>query len=85
MFRNDPRDLAHILGLMQKEAIERCNFDQTAAKREFAQSLSYDRRFDSFDYGRLIERVNEARTCGRTLDLDDPYLQRGGNKRPGSW
>jgi hypothetical protein len=85
MYSNDPRDMAATLSLMHKEAVVKSNFDQNEAKNRFAQFLFYDKRFDGFDHGRLIERVNEARSNGRTLDLDDPWLQRGGVKRPGSW
>jgi hypothetical protein len=82
VFSDDPRDLARTLGAMEKEARERCNFDQIEARQRFAEYLSHDARFRDYDPNRLIERVMEARSCGRSLDLDDPFLQRGGSKRP---
>ncbi|MGA8697162.1 MAG: hypothetical protein WB689_25655 [Xanthobacteraceae bacterium] len=82
VFGDDPRDLAKTLGEMERTARERCNFNQVEARQRFAEYLSHDARFREYDPGRLIERVMEARSCGRTLDLDDPYLQRGGQKRP---
>jgi hypothetical protein len=82
MFSDDPRDLAKTLGEMEREARVRSNFNQPDAKETMKRWLSSDRRFDTFDADRLIERTLEARSCGRTLDLDDPFLQRGGNKRP---
>jgi hypothetical protein len=82
MFGSDDRELALTLGAMEKEARERCNFNQVESRQRFREYLSHDARFASFDPDRLAERVMEARSCGRTLDLDDPYLQRGGQKRP---
>jgi hypothetical protein len=81
MFGRDARELALTLGAMEKEARERCNWDQTESRRRFAEYLSHDARFQDYDPHRLVERVMEARSCGRSLDLDDPWL-RGGGKRP---
>jgi hypothetical protein len=75
MFGNDPKDLARTLGAMEREAREACNFDQIAAKGKFREYLSRDYRFTEFDHDRLVSRVMEARSCGRTLDLDDPLPQ----------
>jgi hypothetical protein len=82
MFSDDPRDLAPTLGEMEKEARVSSDFNQLDAKEKMREFLSRDTRFARFDHPRLIERVMEARSCGRTLDLDDPFLQRGGTKRP---
>jgi hypothetical protein len=82
MFGDDPRELALTPGAMEKEARERCNFNQTESRQRFREYLSHDRRFAEFDPDRLVERVMEARSNGRTLDLADPFLQRGGSKRP---
>jgi hypothetical protein len=81
MFGDDPRELAITLSQMERAALERSQFNQLAAKDVFRQYVQHDRRFDQYDTDRLIARVQEARSCGRTLDLDDPYL-RGGPKRP---
>ncbi len=85
MFGTDPRDLAQVLGAMEQEARVRSNFSQTEAKEKFREYLGNDARFNGFDHGRLIDRVMEARSCGRTLDLEDPYLQLNGQKRPLDW
>lgn len=85
MFGNDPKELAQILGLMENEARVRSNFNQIEAKEKFKEFLSHDGRFTGYDHGRLIDRVMEARSCGRTLELSDPYLQKNGQKRPLSW
>lgn len=86
MFSKDERDLCATLNQMHKIAIERAHLNQIEAKNIMREYVGRDRRFDAFDADRLIERVHEARSCGRTMDLlDDPYLQRGGQKRPGSF
>ena len=82
MFGTDPKSLAQTLGAMEKESREACNFDQVAAKSVFEEYLRRDIRFAPYDPSKLGERVTEARSCGRTLDLDDPYLRVGGQKRP---
>ncbi len=86
MYGNDERDLCATLSEMHRVAIQRAHWDQTAAKQIMRDYLQVDRRFDQFDPDRLIERIHEARSSGRTMDLaDDPWLRRGGQKRPGAW
>jgi hypothetical protein len=85
MFGTDPRDLARTLGEMDRYAREKSNFSKPEAKEKMREYLSRDARFNGFDYDRLIDRVMESRSCGRVLDLDDPWLKIGGQKRPLSW
>jgi hypothetical protein len=82
MFGDDPRDLARRLGEMERIARDRCCGNQTEARERLRQWVRQDRCFDQFDADRLIERVQEARSNCRTLDLDDPFLRPGGSKRP---
>jgi hypothetical protein len=82
MFDSTDRDLALTLGEMERTARVRSNFDQNEARQRFREYLAHDSRFSSFDHGRLIDRVMEARSNSRTLDLNDPYLHAGGEKRP---
>jgi hypothetical protein len=82
VFSDDPKDLARSLGEMHRLARERCWQNQVEAKETMKGWLQHDRRFDAFDKDRLVERVQEASYNGRTLDLDDPFLRRGGDKRP---
>jgi hypothetical protein len=82
MFGDDPRDLARRLGEMERVSRDRCLGNQIEARDKFRQWVQQDRCFDSFDADRLVARVQEARSNCRSLDLDDPYLQRGGQKRP---
>jgi hypothetical protein len=82
MFDRDPNSLAATLSEMEHRSRIKSNFDQGEAKRKLAEYVGQDRRFDSFDLSRLIERVADCRSNGATLDLDDPFLQRGGERRP---
>jgi hypothetical protein len=82
MYSNDPRDLALSLGEMHRVARDQCLGNMVEARGVVRQYIQNDRRFDWADADRLAARVEEARSCGRSLDLDDPYLQRGGSKRP---
>ena len=84
MYGNDERDLCATLSQMHRIAIERAHWNQNEAKEILKGYVQSDRRFDPFDADRLIERVQEARSNGRTMDLDDPFL-RGKEKRPLSW
>ncbi len=82
MFGTDPKDLARTLGEMENTARVRSNFNQIEAKEKFREFLANDKRFGGFDTDRLINRVSECRSIGAVLDLDDPYLQKNGEKRP---
>ena len=83
MYGHDEKDLCATLSQMHKTAIERANFNQVEAKEILRGYVQADRKFDQFDPDRLIERVHEAKSCGRTMDLtEDTYLRRGGEKRP---
>ena len=86
MYGNDERDLCATLSQMHRTAIERANFNQVEAREILKGYVEMDRRFDAFDPDRLVERIHEAKSCGRTMDLtEDTYLRRGGEKRPLSW
>ena len=82
VYGKDERDLAVTLTRMSDLARERSNFNQHEAKETMAKWLADDRRFDSFDKQRLIERVQDCRYRGAVLDLTDPQLQLGGSPRP---
>jgi hypothetical protein len=82
MFDRDNKDLAATLSWMEAQARERSNFNLVEAKDRMRQWVQNDRRFDSFDHTKLIDRVNQAKRYGAHLDLTDPDLQKGGQKRP---
>ena len=81
MFGTDPKDLAASLTQMHKTAIERLHWDQNEAKKVFREYLAYDGRFRDFDHEAPINRVQECRSNGAVLYLDDPRLK-GGEARP---
>jgi hypothetical protein len=86
MYGNDERDLCASLSEMHRVAIQKANFNQVEAKEILKSYVGMDRRFDQFDPDRLVERIQECRSNGRTADLfDDPWLRRGGERRPLSW
>jgi hypothetical protein len=82
MFSDDPRDLARSLSEMHRVARDACLGNMVEARGKVRQYIQNDRRFDWADADRLAARIEEARSNGRSLDLADPFLQRGGQKRP---
>jgi hypothetical protein len=85
MFKNDPVHIAQTLTHMDAIARRQTNFDQSAAKEVMKQFMARDRRFDGYDHQRVVDRVFEAKQSGAVFDVDDPYLRKGGQKRPLSW
>jgi hypothetical protein len=78
MFGDSDRDLANFLTMAEREAINRCHFNQTAALEELTRIIDQDRRFDHLDSTRLAQRVTDCRRSGRVLDLSEPELRPGG-------
>jgi hypothetical protein len=86
MYGDSERDLCATLWQMHKTAVERANCNQIEAREILRGYVQTDRRFDEFDPDRLVKRIEECRSCGRTADLfSDPYLRRNGEKRPLNW
>jgi hypothetical protein len=83
MYRDDPRDKVATLSDMWSRALQFSNFDQNAAKEKVREWTQNDRRFDSNDHQRLVDRVQLSRSNGAVLDLSDPQLLKGGQPRPG--
>jgi hypothetical protein len=82
MFGDDNRHLTETLGHMITEAFQVCRANQTEAHQKLAEWIRRDRRFDHHDAQRLADRARECGQSGRRLDFDDPYLRKGGQKRP---
>lgn len=82
MYSNDPKDLALSLRSMAQTAMAKTNANQVEARSLMRQYLAGDRRFDTYDHGRLVERVWDARGVPSLYKIEDPYLQRGGERRP---
>jgi hypothetical protein len=81
MYGDSPRDLIRTLGTMAETALERSQQNKIAARDLMREYLERDRRFDPYDKDRLVRRVEECRSCGAKLDLEDPRLK-GGEARP---
>jgi hypothetical protein len=82
MFSNDPHDLTSTLSAMDREARIKANFNQYEARDLVASWIKQDARFSGYDSQRLAHRVQQCKSNGAVLDLDDPYLRRGGEPRP---
>ena len=82
MFEKDERDLCATLSEMENRSRIVTNFDQPAALTKMAAWIKQDRRFDNFDAERLSKRVQECLASGAVLDMSDPYLKKGGERRP---
>jgi hypothetical protein len=85
MFDNKPADMCVTLTEMYRAAYARSNCNRVEAAEKMKEYLAHDTRFNTYDPDRLVARAIECRHNGATLRLDDPYLQRGGQKRPLSW
>jgi hypothetical protein len=81
MFGNTPKDLCATLSEMETVARQRSNFNQIEARNVMSSWIRNDQRFAAFDSDALAKRVVECKSCGASLDLDDPRL-RGGEARP---
>jgi hypothetical protein len=82
MFSNDPRDLTYTLSEMDRQSRIKANANRVEALGIVADWLRQDRRFDGYDHDRLAQRVQDCKSCGAQLDLSDPFLLRGGQRRP---
>ena len=82
MFGSDVKSMTAALAEMQRRALEQANFSQTDARSVMAKWLAHDRRFDEYDQERLVKRVQECIQSAAHLDLDDPFLRKGGERRP---
>jgi hypothetical protein len=76
MFGTDDKSLKSTLAKMQQEALARCNSNHIEAEGAVIEALGRDRRFDSYNHHRLVERVRDAWGRGAQLDLDDPSLKK---------
>ncbi len=79
---NNAKELARTLAEIHGEARRATNFNQIEARQKMAEWIAMDRRFDNYEPSRLLDRVEANRSNGAAWDLDDPWLQRGGQKLP---
>jgi hypothetical protein len=81
MFGTSPRDLCATLSEMERVALERSRFNQIEARDVLKSWIRNDQRFAQYNPDVLAARVQECKSNGAVLDLDDPRL-RGQPARP---
>ncbi|SDK14560.1 MULTISPECIES: hypothetical protein [Bradyrhizobium] len=80
--REDHRDMRVYMGQAHSRAINRHNGSLSEAKKDLAEAIERDRRFDPYDKKRLLDRFSECWGSGQLLDFSDPGLLHGGQSRP---
>ena len=83
MFDDSARDMTAWLAEAERQARIKSNFSQSDAGKKLSRWIEQDSRFDEYDSARLAERVVDCIGHGAVLDLSDPYLTKGGQRRPG--
>jgi hypothetical protein len=81
LYGNDLVNIRHSLGRMVQQSYIDAKCNRNEASQMMRGWLDTDRRFDSYDKSRLLQKVDEAGKSGSRLDLTDPWLF-GGDKRP---
>jgi hypothetical protein len=89
MFDNTEADLKATLKLMAHDAYNRSCANKLDQAETMKKWVSHDARFAEYDPERLVKHFQERTACGGKVELDDPYLRKGGQERPcqtrGSW
>lgn len=89
MFSDSEDDLKATLRLMRHDSYNRCNANKVDAAESMKSWVAADPRFAQFDPERLVKHFQERTDCGGKVELDDPFLRKGGQQRPcqtrGSW
>lgn len=78
----DKPPIAATLTQMERQARERSNFNQVAAKQRMIEWVRQDRRFDDLEAERVVDRVQHCRQSGAVFDVNDPALRKCGQPRP---
>jgi len=82
-YGDDPKDLAKALRNMAQDSVEATQGKGLNPQAHMREHIRRDRRFDSYDPARLAKHVWDRRGIPHNLELDDPYLRKGGARRPG--
>jgi hypothetical protein len=82
MYDPNEKDMLSALGSMAKRSVDVCWGNKVEARERMKQWVGLDRRFDSFDADKLVDRVMLARSNGAVVELDSPELLKGGSPRP---
>jgi hypothetical protein len=67
---------------MAHDAFNRCNANKVDAAESMKSWVANDPRFAEYDPERLVSHFQERTSCGGKVELDDPYLRKGGQERP---
>jgi hypothetical protein len=82
MFGSEETDLLATLKLMNHDAFNRCNANKVDAAESMKSWVANDPRFAGYDPERLVTHFQERTGCGGKVELDDPFLRKGGQPRP---
>jgi hypothetical protein len=81
MFGADDRSKLEALSAMARTSVDKSFGNKIEAAQKMKEWLSYDRRFEGYDLGKLVDRTMLCRSNGACLDLSDPELK-GFGPRP---
>jgi len=82
MFGDDEANLKATLRLMQHDSYNRSCGNKLEAAKSMQSWVANDPRFAQYDPERLVTHFQERTSCGGKVELDDPYLRKGGQPRP---
>lgn len=82
MFGNDENDLKATLKMMAHDSYNRSCGSKTEAAQSMRSWIAADPRFSQYDPERLVAHFQERTGCGGKVELDDPFLLKGGQPRP---
>ena len=82
MFGTDDADLMATLKLMAHDSYNRSCGNKVDAAQSMKSWISHDARFADYDPERLVTHFQERTGCGGKVELDDPFLRKGGQPRP---
>jgi hypothetical protein len=83
MFDKRDLDMVATLSEMHMRARDKAKFNRDVARGIMSDWVQQDRRFDAYDPQRLVDRVQQRSASGGVMDLNDPFLRKGGQARDG--
>jgi len=82
MFGDSEKDLMATLKLMAHDSYNRSCGNKIDAAKSMKGWIANDPRFAQYDPERLVTHFQERTNCGGKVELDDPFLRKGGQQRP---
>jgi hypothetical protein len=82
MFGSENADLMATLKLMAHDSYNRSCGNKVDAAQSMRSWIANDPRFAQYDPARLVTHFQERTNCGGKVELDDPFLRKGGQPRP---